>query len=117
MEKPDSADVWSEPTGTTKCQDLNGKAVTAGSVTSLTRNRVVFHNGTGTVNRSAGTATIHWQGSCTSVFCGGLTYWSATDPTLTVKADGTATLTATATGYGTGMNDPTRRSSPSAMSP
>ncbi|MEW2133798.1 HtaA domain-containing protein [Streptomyces sp. NPDC005435] len=106
VEKPDAAGAWSEPTWTTKCQDPDGKAVSAGSTTSLTRNRVVFHNGTGTVERSAGTATVHWQGSFTSVFYGGLTYWSATDPTLTVKADGTGTLTATASGYGADMNDP-----------
>ncbi|MET8814906.1 hypothetical protein ABZW47_23245 [Streptomyces sp. NPDC004549] len=106
VEKPDSAGTWAEPSWATKCQDPNGTAVSAGSTTSLTRNRVVFHNGTGTVDRSAGTATIHWQGSFTSVFYGGLTYWSATDPTLTVKADGTGTLTATASGYGADMNDP-----------
>ncbi|MFJ6540655.1 HtaA domain-containing protein [Streptomyces sp. NPDC091385] len=106
VEKPDSTGTWAEPSWATKCQDPNGKAVTAGSTTSLTGNRVVFRNGTGTVDRSAGTATVHWKGSFTSVFYGGLTYWSATDPTLTVKADGTGTLTATASGYGADMNDP-----------
>ena len=34
----------------------------------------------------------------TSVYYGGLVYWSATDPTLTVNGDGTAALTATVSG-------------------
>ncbi|MEU1623668.1 HtaA domain-containing protein [Streptomyces sp. NPDC005722] len=67
---------------------------------------MVFEHGTGTVDTAAHTATIHWSGSFTSVFYGGLTYWSATDPTLTVGADGAGTLSATVTGYGADMNDP-----------
>ncbi len=108
VEKPDAADNWAQPTWSTKCQDPNGTAVSAGSVTSLTKNRIVFSSGTGTVDPEANTATISWSGSFTSVFYGGLTYWSATDPTLTVEADGTATVTATASGYGASMEDPTK---------
>ncbi|MEU6497764.1 hypothetical protein ABZ890_46770, partial [Streptomyces sp. NPDC046984] len=106
VEKPNSSGEYSEPTWATKCQDPNGTAVSAGSTSSLTRNRVVFSHGTGSIDTAAHTATIHWTGSFTSVFYGGLTYWSATDPTLTVNADGTGTLTATASGYGADMNDP-----------
>ncbi|MFE2545820.1 hypothetical protein, partial [Actinacidiphila glaucinigra] len=106
VEKPDAAGVFGEPSWATKCQDPNGAAVSAGSTSSLSRNRVVFSKGTGTVDTAAHTASIHWTGSFTSVFYGGLTYWSATDPTLTVNADGTGTLTATASGYGADMNDP-----------
>ncbi|MEU1623667.1 hypothetical protein ABZ479_41105, partial [Streptomyces sp. NPDC005722] len=106
VEKPDAAGVFGQPSWSTKCQDPNGSAVSAGSAGSLTRNRVVFEHGTGTVDTAAHTATIHWSGSFTSVFYGGLTYWSATDPTLTVGADGAGTLSATVTGYGADMNDP-----------
>ncbi|MEU4096902.1 hypothetical protein AB0F62_31660, partial [Streptomyces sp. NPDC026673] len=106
VEKPNTSGDYTEPTWATKCQDPNGTAVSAGSTNSLTRNRVVFSNGTGTIDTAAHTASIHWTGSFTSVFYGGLTYWSATDPTLTVNPDGTGTLTATATGYGADMNDP-----------
>ncbi|MET9877687.1 hypothetical protein ABZZ36_24075 [Actinacidiphila glaucinigra] len=106
VEKPNSSGAYAEPTWATKCQDPNGTAVSAGSTNSLTRNRVVFGKGTGTIDTAARTATIHWTGSFTSVFYGGLTYWSASDPTLTVNADGTGTLTATASGYGADMNDP-----------
>ncbi|TGN75638.1 hypothetical protein E5083_18445 [Streptomyces bauhiniae] len=106
VEKPDAADKYTQPAWATKCQDPNGKPVSPGSPTSLTRNRVVFSEGTGTADPEAGTATVRWTGSVTSVFYGGLTYWSATDPVLEVKADGTGTLSATASGYGADMNDP-----------
>jgi hypothetical protein len=108
VEKPDAAGNYAQPTWATKCQDPNGNPVSVGSTTSLTGNRVVFRNGTGTVDPGANTATIHWTGSFTSVFYGGYTYWSAADPTLTVNADGTGTLTATASGYGADMNDPSQ---------
>ncbi|MFE0633379.1 hypothetical protein ACFW3D_41440, partial [Streptomyces sp. NPDC058864] len=106
VEKPNAAGEFGQPSWATKCQDANGAAVSAGSTGSLTRNRVVFSHGTGTVDTAARTASIRWTGSFTSVFYGGLTYWSASDPTLTVDADGSGTLTATATGYGADMNDP-----------
>ncbi|MFF0714139.1 hypothetical protein [Streptomyces bauhiniae] len=106
VQKPDSAGTYAEPGWATKCQDPNGTAVSPGSPTSLTRNRVLLSHGTGTVDTAARTATLKWTGSFTSVFYGGLTYWSATDPVLKVNADGTGTLTATATGYGADMNDP-----------
>ncbi|MEU6347642.1 hypothetical protein ABZ883_42815, partial [Streptomyces sp. NPDC046977] len=106
VEKPNTAGDYSAPTWATKCQDPNGAPVSAGSTSSLTRNRVVFSKGTGSIDTAAHTASIHWTGSFTSVFYGGLTYWSATDPTLTVDADGTGTLTATASGFGADMNDP-----------
>ena len=108
VEKPNAAGVYSQPTWATKCQDPNGTEVSSGSTTSLTKNRVEFTHGTGTVDATANTASIHWTGSFTSVFYGGLTYWSATDPTLTVNADHTATLTATASGYGASMEDSTK---------
>ncbi len=108
VEKPNAAGVYSQPTWATKCQDPSGTAVSSSSTTSLTKNRVKFSQGTGTVDTAANTAAIHWTGSFTSAFYGGLTYWSATDPTLVVNADGSATLTATASGYGADMNDPAK---------
>ena len=107
IEKPDATGTYAQPTWATKCQDPNGNAVSVGSATSLTGNRVEFGNGTGTVDPDGHTAHIQWIGSFTSVFYGGYTYWTATNPTLTVNADGTGTLTATASGYGADMNDPT----------
>lgn len=89
-----------------KCQTGAGGQVSASGTDKVSNNKVVLSKGTGTVNTDSKTASIKWSGSFTSVFYSGLTYWSATDPELTVKADGTATLTATASGYGASMDDP-----------
>ena len=56
---------------------------------------------------AAGTAKFQWNGSFTSVFYGGLTYWSAKSPKLSV-ANGTGTLTALVSGYGADQNDPSQ---------
>lgn len=89
-----------------KCQTGAGGAVSASGIDKVSNNKVVLSKGTGTVDTTAKTANIKWSGSFTSVFYSGLTYWSATDPVLTVKPDGTATLTATASGFGASMDDP-----------
>ena len=88
-----------------KCQTGTGTPVSPSGTTNVSHNKVVLSNGTGTVDTTAKTAHIQWTGSFTSVFYTGLTYWSASDPELTVNADGTATLTATASGYGASMED------------
>ncbi len=100
VEKPDATGAYVAPTWATRCQGPDGAAVTTSSPTG-TGTEVVVEGGTGVVDRSAGTATIRWSGSFTVVFYGGMTYWSASDPVLTVAADGTGTLTATASGFGT----------------
>lgn len=95
------------PTWATKCQGANGSAVTTAAASS-TNNRVVFSDGSGTVDLAAGTASVSWSGSFTVAFYGGLTYWHASNPTLTVNANGTGTLKATVGGYGTSMEDMTQ---------
>ncbi len=89
-----------------KCIGPNGAAVSSSSTASTTGVQAVITGGTGTVDPDAGTASITWTGSFTSVFYGGLTYWSASNPVLTVNSDGTGTVTATASGYGASMDDP-----------
>ncbi|PYI40009.1 hypothetical protein CVS30_00260 [Arthrobacter psychrolactophilus] len=90
-----------------KCQTGAGTPVSPVGTAALSGNKIVFAEGTGTVDPVTGTATISWTGSFTSVFYGGLTYWSASNPVLKVKADGTATLKATASGYGADQGDTT----------
>lgn len=105
VEKPDATGQYVAPTWADKCKDRNGVAVSAASTTSRTDNRIKIYAGTGTFDAATGAGSIQWTGSFTSAFYGGLTYWSATDPLLTVDEDGTGTLTATASGYGADMND------------
>lgn len=102
--KPDADGVVAEVTWDNKCTTPTGArvATTAGSTSA---NRVQIANGTGTVDVAAGTAEIQWDGSFTVVYYSGYTYWSASDPKLVVNADGTGTVTATASGYGTDMED------------
>lgn len=101
--KPTAAGGWEQPTWATRCQDASGATVnTSGRVSG---NVVELTGGAGTVDAAAGTASISWDGSFSVVYYGGLTYWTASDPVLTVDADGTATLEATASGYGTSMED------------
>lgn len=107
VEKPDASGAYAQPTWATKCQNPSGTAVTSANTNAgnFTQNRVVFADGTGDVDLAAGTASVSWDGDLTVVFYGGLTYWTASDPVLTVAADGTGTLTATASGYGADMVD------------
>lgn len=105
--KPNAAGELQQPTWSTKCQTPQGTAVSASSTTSLTKNAVVFDEGTGTV-AADGSTEIAWTGSFTVAFYGGLTYWTATDPVLTLDASGNGQLTATASGYGTSMEDMTQ---------
>lgn len=105
VEKPDASDVYSQPTWATKCQTPTGANVSAASVTSLSKNRVKISAGSGSYDPSTGAGVINWTGSFTSAFYGGLTYWSATNPRLSVDAAGNGTLTATLSGYGANPDD------------
>ncbi|PPF93213.1 hypothetical protein C5E07_06870 [Pseudoclavibacter sp. RFBJ3] len=101
--KPNAAGEQIAPTWGTKCQNAAGAAVSP-SAASTTNNRVNFAAGAGTVNPATDTGTISWDGDFTIVFYGGLTYWTVSDPVLDV-VNGVGTLTGTASGYGTSMED------------
>jgi hypothetical protein len=94
---------WEEASFATKCLDAAGNAVTAASLTSSTDSQVIFSGGTGTIGDDG--VDLRWNGAFTVAFYGGMTYWSASDPILTVDEDGTGRLTATLSGYGTSMED------------
>lgn len=106
VEKPNASGTYVAPTWADKCKDKNGTNVSAGNTASTSGNRVKLSAGAGSIDPATGAGTISWTGSFTSVFYGGLTYWSATDPTLEIAADGTGTLTATASGFGASMENP-----------
>ncbi|NIH55241.1 hypothetical protein FHX76_003156 [Lysinibacter cavernae] len=104
LEKPTAAGTWEAPTWGTKCLDRTGAAVTSNSTTSTTNTELVFTAGTGVVDPSTNSASISWKGSFTVAFYGGMTYWTATNPVLTVT-DGVGTLTAIGSGYAADMDD------------
>ncbi|RWZ64544.1 hypothetical protein ELQ92_07245 [Labedella populi] len=101
--KATSGGEWEEASFATKCLDAAGNTVTAASLTSSTDSQVVFSGGTGTIGDDR--VDLRWTGAFTVAFYGGMTYWSASDPILTVDAEGTGRLTATLSGYGTSMED------------
>ncbi len=107
IRKPNADGGWDTPTWQTKCRGANGSAVTTARG-STTGNEVVFSQGTGTLDTATGTAEVSWDGAFTFVYYGGMTYWSVSDPVLSIDADGTGTLSGTASGYGADMNDPSK---------
>jgi hypothetical protein len=106
IEKPDASGQWLPATYETRCLDPQGRVVSTSSTTSSSGNQVVIDGGSGTLKN--GELQIQWRGSFTVVFYGGLTYWSVTDPVLTVDASGNGRLVGSASGYGTSMEDQTR---------
>jgi hypothetical protein len=104
IEKPTATGEYDIATFAGRCLDATGTPVTASSITSQTGNQVVIDGGTGT--RSAdGSLEIRWTGSFTVVFYGGMTYWSASDPVLTLDASGNGRVTAVASGFAASMED------------
>jgi hypothetical protein len=101
--KATAAGEWQRASFETKCLDAAGNAVTAASLSSSTDSQVVFSGGTGTIGDDG--VDLRWSGSFTVAFYGGMTYWSASDPILSVDASGSGRLTATLSGYGTSMED------------
>ncbi|GGA75728.1 hypothetical protein GCM10011490_28150 [Pseudoclavibacter endophyticus] len=104
--KPDSAGNQVEPTWSTKCLDSAGGPVTT-QPGSSSGNQVNLAGGSGRLDVDADTGSISWKGSFTIVYYGGMTYWTISDPVLSVE-NGVGTLTGIASGYGADMNDPSK---------
>jgi hypothetical protein len=81
----------------TKCIDQS---------TTGMQQRVLLTHGEGTADPETGVASIQWHGAFLANAYGGLVPWWLEDLRLTVERDGTGTLTATAGGYGSDMDDP-----------
>lgn len=107
IEKPNAAGEWGRASFETRCLDAQGRAVTTSSTSSTTGSQVVIDGGTGSV-RADGGLDVRWTGSFTVAFYGGMTYWSVSDPVLTLDAGGSGRLVGTASGYGTSMEDMSR---------
>ncbi|MGG7507798.1 beta strand repeat-containing protein [Plantibacter sp. YIM 135249] len=88
--------------------DANGASTSPPTNNRYSGHQVVIDGGTGTVDTSAGTAEIQWNGTFTVAYYTGLTQFYVVDPKLTVEPDGTGTVTATLGGWGTDMTDTTK---------
>ncbi len=105
IEKPNAQGAYGTVAFERRCEDATGQAVTTGNNRS-TGITALIGGGTGSVDPGAGTAQIAWKGSFTVVAYGGLAYWWITDPQVVVD-QGTATVTATASGFGSSRDDTT----------
>ncbi|MGL3806488.1 hypothetical protein ACSYDW_10355 [Paeniglutamicibacter sp. R2-26] len=107
IEKPGSSGTWVMDSWDKKCLDASGREVGTSAGEQGTGSQVVIDGGTGDIDMVRNTAEIHWKGSFSVAMYGGLTYWSATDPVLSV-ANGKGTLSATLSGYGSDRLDTTK---------
>jgi hypothetical protein len=89
---------------TRRCLDPNGQPVkydaSDQTASTYTATRVRLGKGTGWRDTKTGAAQITWQAAFSVVYYDGLTYFTLTDPVLNVDQAGSATLTATAGGWG-----------------
>ncbi|MCD4557211.1 hypothetical protein [Schaalia sp. lx-100] len=97
--KADSNGGWTQASWATRCLDRNGRQVGLQPIGWTTQSEVEISEGKGEV-RSDGSLRVSWTGSWTVVYYGGMTYWSAKNPVLTLDAQGNGTLRAVASGYG-----------------
>ena len=104
IETPGADGTWVPDSWDTRCLDSSGREVGTDMDESGTGAQVVIEQGSGSVDTAKGTASISWDGAFSLVMYGGMTYWSLSDPVLTV-ANGKGRITATATGYGADMVD------------
>ena len=111
IQKPNTAGQWEAASWGSRCLTRDGTQVTTQKRVDgrsvNTESQVVVSDGEGVV-AADGSTSIRWTGSWTVVFYGGMTYWSVSDPRLTLDADGNGQLTATASGYGADMDDSTK---------
>jgi hypothetical protein len=104
IEKPDASGRYTAATWATRCLDRTGAPLRTGSATPYGGSQFVITGGTGEVDPATGRASIRWTGDVTVAYYGGMTFWYLSDPQLTVE-NGVGTLTATASGFGTDMDD------------
>lgn len=89
----------------TRCKDANGTTVTAGGTARLGQ-KVVYANGTGTMDPATGEVDLRWTGTFSINFYGQLTPFWFTDPHLVLDADGNGRVTATIGGYSSSIDNP-----------
>lgn len=71
--------------------------------------RVVWTRGNGTVDHATGAVRLRFTGKLSVNFYGGLVPFTIADPVLVVNPDGTGTMTATLSGYGSTRDNPNSR--------
>ncbi|MGF9755470.1 Ig-like domain-containing protein [Microvirga sp. 0TCS3.31] len=86
-------------------QNAAGQSSNTSGTTS--ENLLSLRNGTGSVDPVTDTGTVQWEGDFTVVYYSGMSFFHVSDPELSV-ANGSGKLTATLSGYGSDMDDPSQ---------
>jgi hypothetical protein len=107
IQKPDASGTYVPASWATKCLDRTGAPLSSSTSTPYGGNQFVITGGAGEVDRATGSATLRWTGDVTVAYYGGMTFWYLSDPVLTV-VNGTGTLTASLSGFGTDMDNQTK---------
>ncbi|MGJ9413490.1 Ig-like domain repeat protein [Aeromicrobium sp. CF4.19] len=105
IEKKQSDGSYAAATWDGLNKDAEGQPTSPPTSTRYSGHQVVIDEGSGTIDAAANTADISWDGDFSVVAYSGMSYFHLSDPELTIEADGTGELTATASGYGSDMND------------
>ncbi|TYL51990.1 hypothetical protein FXB39_06155 [Nocardioides sp. BGMRC 2183] len=82
----------------------DGQPIPSTSSGIFSNHQVVISGGEGTVDPEAGTATVRWTGSFSVVYYSGMSFFTLSNPVLTVTPK-SAKITATAAGYASSMTD------------
>lgn len=85
----------------------DGTPIASATSGRFSNHQVVVSGGTGSVDPTTGFAEITWQGAFTVLYYSGMSFFTVTDPTLTVTPE-RAQLTATLGGFASDMEDQTR---------
>ena len=99
-------EAFKKATWNGRSTDADGTSIAPPSSKVYSGHQFVFSKGTGSADLSKRTVHIKWTGDVTVLFYSGLTFFTLSDPELTV-ANGKGTLTASVSGVGGSRDDPT----------
>jgi hypothetical protein len=104
IEKQQPDGSWAAATWAGLSTTAQGATIASPTSGEFSNHQVVLDAGTGTVDPATGFATISWKGSFTVLFYSGMSYFTVTDPALSVTPE-RAQLTATIGGFASDMDD------------
>lgn len=96
--------TWRRATWSGLSTDSTGAPLGAPTAGTFSNHQFVFSGGVGTVDPTAGTAHVTWDGDVTVLYYSGMSFFYITDPVLDV-ADGHGQLTGTVSGFASSVED------------
>ncbi|WP_167005296.1 hypothetical protein [Mumia sp. ZJ430] len=106
LEKKTTSGSYAPATWSGLTTSPSGAPIASPTSGTFTDHQIVLSEGSGWVDPDTGRASLSWRGSFTVVFYSGMSFFSVSDPALSVDRDGTGVLTATLSGFGSSLADP-----------